>query len=576
MWLASDVVVQLLHTTAAESFFLHADLLSGTRKRFAVPGCFLGMESEPQGAHFGVLCSGEDGNSLCLYKNDATLLQTPIKGNEIEAITWLRSSVLWVPKGMNGFLSFSQRKGVALWFFNGSEYLKVSVCPTTFPERIISVMVKTLGDRSLLFVALEKRIHVYSMFLQEKQLNINLLGQQSLDNSSFQSFAWDRNSSHLIVFHQNPSADLKALRFDVNMQPLGAVDVPCSRILAKHPVGGVVFMEPHDGFRHYDMNQTKPLTVEHADILPTTGAFFSSHGNALVIIRDGFHEITVLSASEDPMILGKSLVVKTLLSTSLGLEIVWPVRQHLQRSSLAPLLKAIMSVASAEKVGLVSIARIYAQLCTFCKPEWYPGAALFEALAALDIASQEYLALNPNILPLVERFIGESLDLPLADLKLRINPVRSHYFVMLAARLLEALSNGNERVMCLFGLASFRKRFSLVTLLSIASIYDSWDQCPLQIYAMNSYLQMLNRVLQPLYSAHGQEAVSNMSVESMFTGQQSALTDLLGQIPLPSELQAIGIPHATVSVMNRRCRLCSVRMSDADARGVCFCGGQIK
>lgn len=575
MWLASDVVVQLLQTTPIESTFLHVDLLTGARKRFSVPGACIGIEPEPQGMHFGIIQQDEQGTSFCLYKNDGTLLQSPIKEKYMYVIAWLRSSVPWMPKGINGFLSVSAEKGAYLWLYNGSEYVHTTSAFMSLPEQVIlGIMVKTIGDRTLLFVAFAHKIQVYSIFLQEKQLITNLLAQHSIDNA--QSLAWDRLNNNLILVTDSDSS-IKVHRFDVNLQPGETVEIPCRRNLAKHPFGGIFFIDHLNNYRHYDFSQFKTVDLDLTEALPISGTFFSSHGNALAIIREAFHEIIVLSASDDPIILGKSLVVKTLLSSSLGLEILWPVRQHLQRAPLSLLLRAVMGVASAEKIGLVSVARIYAQLCIFCKPEWYPGTPVFEALAALDVGSQEFLALNPAILPLVERLISESVEVPLMDVRFRINPARSHYFLMLAVKLLDQIG-GNLRVMALFGLASFRKRFALVTCLAIASIYDNWDQCPLRVSSLNGYLQTVNRILQPLYSLHGQEAISSMSVESIFTGQPSSVTELIGQLPLPLDLQSIVIPHVTAGVMHQSCRVCGLQMSEdaATARGVCFCGGQIK
>ena len=584
MWLASDFL--LIPSEQGNQILLSVDLLTLHRRNILVASEDVKVENliaEPLGVHFGILSNG----AFYLYKIDGVLLQEPLRRSFI-AVIWLRSGLSWMPKDGHNFIAISSDGSLELWAFNGTEYTLHSSAQlnlATFGIVPNTLMVKTLGERTLLFLISQQKSIVFLLSKKHQSIESQILGEISLPqptpefkNSKY-FIAWDHISNQLTLVTNGPR-EFVVSKFDVNtfhhLKTFGPFNY--KQLVAKHQFGGLIFKTEDNRYFHLEYHQCTCSVLSFIDSnFPILGINFSSHGNTIVVLRPEFHEIFVLALSDDPNILAKSLVVKTLISSSLGLDIIWPVKRHLLSFPLTPLIKAIMTMAGIEKIGLSNLARIYSQICLYTKSLWFAGHAYFDLVSGLDIASQEFISVNTGIAPIIDKILGGDTDVFIHEVKLALDQVKCNYFLALISnKLLKLVLNPvDNRIYGLFGLASFRKRLSIVLLLCIASIYDSWDQSQLNFFLFNNYIQTLGLTLQSLYQAQGHEAVSLLALETIFDGKSNSLTELVKKVAVPPEFN-IDVPCNIDTVLNRSCRLCGINSSPSDTRPICYCGGQIK
>jgi hypothetical protein len=475
-----------------------------------------------------------------------------------------------------------------LWVYNGKEYALhswVELPSGTCSTLIYSLMVKTLGDKTFLFLATQKRILFFSLLKKQQSIDSQFLGEFIFSQNSIESvdpkhfIAWDHINNNLTLVTQN-LRDFTVSKFDCSSFQRTSSFGPFNykQIIARHLFGGLIYKTEKNQYFHLEYNQCSNTALQFIDhSFPILNISFSSHGNTIVVLRPEFHEIFVLAHSDDPNILAKSLVVKTLISPSLGLDIIWPVKRHLLIYPLPPLIKAIMTMAGLEKIGLSNLARIYSQICLNTKSQWYQGHAYFDLVSGLDIISQEFISVNTGIAPIVDRIIGGDSEVFIHEVKLNLDQTKCNYFlILISTKVLKLLIDPKDnRIFGLFGLASFRKRIAIVLLLCIASVYESWEQSHLNFFLVNNYIQTLSLTLQPLYQAQGHEAVSLLALEAIFDGKSNALTDLVKKVSVPAEFD-VDIPFRMDPNMNRSCRLCGIGSASSDLRPICYCGGQIK
>src|SRR5438105_795254 len=151
MWLASDIL--LVPSEQGSQALLSVDLLTFLRRNILVTEDVKAenLIAEPLGVHFGILSN----DSFYLYKIDRILIQEPIR-RSFMAVIWLRSGLPWMPKDSYSFIAISGNGTLELWVFNGAEYYLHSfaqINSLTLEAPLNSLMVKTMGERTLLFAA---------------------------------------------------------------------------------------------------------------------------------------------------------------------------------------------------------------------------------------------------------------------------------------------------------------------------------------------------------------------------------------------------------------------------------------
>jgi hypothetical protein len=544
-WLASDVVAWLSSTSTLQWL----DLQTNQRKSISLPKSSIAshIEADPAGEHFAVLSS----SALLIYHSLGRCLQEiplspPQSGNQLPTVFWLRSSVTWLPAGTKGLCILHGDKLDIFWYGGRDYRLQFTLA---MPAEL--ALCKTLGERTLLFVLSLGKLHMLQLFPDPtlRHLHAKTLASASV-KAPVGHLGWDRMHNRLVVVER-----VAWTAYDTTLMAVQTMDLSArGEIVACHPFGGIVVrqgsaythMEFSNGHAHdIGIDSWIPYGVAHVSL--------SSHGNALIVCRDNaLCELHVLNQqSLDPMILAKSLLVKHSISPGLGLEVLLPVRYYFGQSlaNLQTFIKSLMTVASADRLSLLGLARILAQLARCVHPSsstatssdhvtgsegdlvdycnFAEGAAFFEILASLDLFGQRMATKCASVLPVMDRILQGEVDVRtvvVGELRRQLTGANFDADRLLALGQLCMENLALPRMQALLVLASFRKRLAMLLVAATALRFDSWSAAPLDIAVAVQFILQVHRDLQSsLYASLGQEGLSLIAIEAIFVGQHAAI-----------------------------------------------------